>query len=148
MGFFDFLSGGNSKVAARSTLNVFNDGISMFSSEENAYKYLYIFRYNTISKYIKNKRDEHAASLFRDGKILNCTDITVANLNTGAAPSNIYFEQTHQSFHEGISKHLRSFGMQERYITGNNNNLVLGIISYLRENNIVPSNEFKRLIVR
>ena len=42
MGILDFLIGGNSRVAANSTIDIFNDGISMFKDLERAYRYTYI----------------------------------------------------------------------------------------------------------
>ena len=147
MGIFDFFIGGNAKVAAKSTMDIFNDGISTYSDPQSAYRYTYIFRSNTIAKYLKYERDVYVANLFRHGNILNCTRITVANLNTGAAPRNIYFEQTYNDFHRTISEHLRKFDMPEEFITGDNKKLVVNILEYLEKNEIVPPAMYDSLVL-
>ena len=146
MGILDFFMGGNSRVAAKSTVDIFNDGISMYGDLDLAYRYTYIFRSNTIAKHIQHQRDVYVANLFRQGDIANLTHITIANLNTGAAPSGVYFEQTYHDFHQGVSKDLRKFGVPEKYITGQNTDSVIHILNYLAENEIVPSEMYDCLV--
>ena len=45
MGILDFFMGGNSRVAAKSTVDIFNDGISMYGDLDLAYRYTYILAY-------------------------------------------------------------------------------------------------------
>lgn len=146
MGIIDFFIGGNTRVSAKSTVDIFNEGVSMYGDFDHAYRYTYIFRLSTIARYIKHERDEYVVTLFRRGDILNCTYITAANLNTGAAPKDIYFPQTYQDFHEGISENLRKFNMPEKYISGDNYDCVVHILKYLQENLYVPPNMYDRLV--
>jgi hypothetical protein len=146
MGILDFLTGGNPKVAAKSTIDIFNDELSYYGDLESAYRYTYIFRFNTIVKYVKHNRDYYVVDLFRQGKIINCTYITVANLNTGAAPNEVFFEQTYTDFHKGISENLRKFGMPEKYIAGDNKDSVTHMLKYLKGNERVPSEMYDSLV--
>lgn len=147
MGLFDFISGGNCKISSKSTIDIFNDGVSRYTSLDQAYRYTYIFRSNTIVKHLRSERDGYAAVLFQQGKILNCTYITAANLNTGAAPRGVYFQQTYQNFHKKISQHLRVGGMPEKYISGNNVELIADILPYLCANTVVSSDVLDQLVM-
>ena len=138
MSFFDFFTGGNSKVAARSTMNIFDDAISKYGNIGDAYKFTYMFRYTTIKKNSKYLRDMHVINLFMNGEIRNFTDITVANLNTGAAPRNIYFEQTYVDFQNNISKHLRKFGLPEQLVTGDNTKIIEELLADLKKDGVDP----------
>lgn len=118
MGFFDFLTGGNSKVAAKTTASVFNYGLELYGNEEEAFVYTYINRCETIAKYIKCSRDEGVVHLLCGGYLSNLTQLAIASLATGAAPKWVPYDQTYEDFHESVSKHLIKFGMPEEYVNG------------------------------
>jgi hypothetical protein len=131
MGILDFFIGGNPLVAAKSTIDIFFEGLNLYGSYERAYRYTYIFRNNTITKYIKYPRDVLVAQMFQDGSILNCTDITVANLHTGAAPQNHPYSWTYDDFNKKISGYLRKGNIPERYVSGDNFSCIAHIADFL-----------------
>jgi len=137
-GIFDFFKGGNPLLAAKSTVEIFSEGVSMFGSYDRAYRYTYIFRNNTITKYAKHQRDFLVSKLFQEGAMVNCTYITVANLNTGAAPQNIQFYETFSDFSEEIARHLRKYGIPEKYVSGDNSTCIAHIAHFLCQQPIVP----------
>ncbi|MDR1037946.1 MAG: hypothetical protein LBT40_15690 [Deltaproteobacteria bacterium] len=138
MGIFDYFKGGNILVAAKSTVKIFLEGMSMFGSYDRAYRYTYIFRNNTVTRYVKHQRDFLVSKMFQEGAIVNCTYITVANLNTGAAPKDILFYETFHSFHEEISGYLRKYGIPEQYVSGNNRECIAHIANFLCRMPVVP----------
>ena len=38
MGIIDFFIGGNTRVSAKSTVDIFNEGVSMYGDLDNAYR--------------------------------------------------------------------------------------------------------------
>jgi hypothetical protein len=86
--------------------------------------------------------------MFRKGEILNCTFITVANLNTLAAPKDIYFYETYLDFEKEIADRLRNIGIPEQYISGFNLDDITNIIDYLRINPVVDPSIRESLILK
>lgn len=147
MSHIDFIRGGNTLVAAKSTVKIFSRGMSMFGSYDQAYRYTYLFRNGTITKYAKYPRDFHVSGLFQEGEMLNCTYITVANLLTGAAPSDFQFDEAYQDFHGEISKHLRKHGIPEQYVSGNNRECIAHIARFLCQHPLAPLETWDSLIL-
>jgi hypothetical protein len=140
MGIFDFFRGGNPLVAAKSTVKIFNEGLSTFGSYDRAFRYTYIFRNNTITRWAKHQRDLRVSEMFKEGAILNCTYITIAELNTGAAPKHVLFHETYDDFSGKISSYLRQEGIPEKYVSRNNRKCIAHIAAVLSEVNIIPPN--------
>ena len=147
MSIIDFFLGGNTRVAAKSTVDIFNDGMSTYSDPICAYRYTFIFRFNTIARHANCPRDFRCIELFCGGRIINCTHITVANLNTGAAPQNTRFEDTYADFSESITKHLQRFGLPKEMIFGNNSNYVSHMLSHMTTGERIPSELQDKLIL-
>lgn len=131
LGILDYFIGGNPLISAKSTVKIFFEGKNIFGSLEKAYRYLYIFRNNTITKHLRCDRDILVSEMFQSGEMINCTYITIANLNTGAAPKNTLFEETYFQFHDEISNYLREYGIPEQYVSGNNRDCIEHIANYL-----------------
>ncbi|PHM72274.1 hypothetical protein [Xenorhabdus sp. KJ12.1] len=131
MGFFDYITGGNVKVAAKFTAILYREGLNIYGNDELAFRYTYIFRNNTIRRYADNQRDLMVSELFQRGEIRNCTDITIAHLNTGAAPKSVHISETYKDFNEKVINYLRKFGIPEKYITGDNKKTISHIADYL-----------------
>jgi len=146
MGFLDFLIGGNIRIAAKSTAGLFAEGQRLYGSNESAYRHTYIFRNNTITRWAKRPKNLYVAELFRSGGILNCTYITIASLNTDAAPAHVYFEETFDSFNKEVANYLREYGVPEKYVSGDNRGCTAHISEFLMKQNIVPQGVWKTLV--
>jgi hypothetical protein len=143
----DYFKGGNPLVAAKSTVEIFSEGLSMFGTYERAYRYTYIFRNNTITRYAKHPRDFFVSKLFKEGAMINCTYITVANLNTGAAPRYVQFFDTFDDFSHEIAQHLRNNGIPEEYVSGDNSACIAHIADFLRQMPIVPGGAMREALI-
>lgn len=146
-GVLDYFRGGNPLVAAKSTVEIFFEGQNYFGSLERAYRYLYIFRNNTITKHLSCERDALVSEMFQYGEMINSTYITIANLNTGAAPKNIMFEETFFQFNNEVSGYLRKFGIPEQYVSGDNRTCIEHIAKFLRTSPVVPPELRNQLIM-
>lgn len=148
MGLFDFFKGfsGNTKVAAKSTLSIFNEGFHYFGDYDKAFKYTFIFRYNTTAKYLSSLNNPDVINNYLNSDINNLTDITVANLNADAAPPGTLYEQTKKDFYNDIARYLIQKNIPYQYACGNNAELVVDIINYARFNKIVSPSMYDVLI--
>jgi hypothetical protein len=146
MSFLDYFTGGNSKVAARSTFEIYKDGLSMYGNPEAAYRYTFIFRYNTIVKYAKTKREYAVVDLFRFNALKNCTDITIANLTALTPLESLQYYDTHNDFSDKVGKYLRDFGMPEKFISQDNSNLTDQLSDYIDGASKIPADIFDKLI--
>ena len=122
MGYFtDYLTGGNIKVAARSIYTVHSLTGGNFSES-------FPIRWNSLVAVLINTPDlPKTITLARrvlNKEIKNYTDLALFSLSMEAAPREIPYEETDRIFRSKIEGYLRSFGIQESYITGDNRSLV------------------------
>jgi hypothetical protein len=146
MAFLDYFTGGNTKVASRSTSDIYKEGLSLYGGNDEAYRYTFIFRYNTIVKYAKSMREYRVIDLFKSNEIINCTDITIANLTALTPLESLQYYDTHNDFGKKVEKHLRDFDVPEKFISLNNTNLTSHILEYMDGITRIPSHIHDKLI--
>ena len=121
MQILHYLTGGNIKVAARSIYTVHSLTGGNFSES-------FPIRWNSLVAVLINTPDlPKTITLARrvlNKEIKNYTDLALFSLSMEAAPREIPYEETDRIFRSKIEGYLRSFGIQESYITGDNRSLV------------------------
>lgn len=69
---------------------------------------------------------------FLDNRIRNYCDLAAAQLNALAAPPGTPMLHTIFDFNESIGRHLRAQGIPEKFISGDNAELMEDLVSELR----------------
>jgi len=119
--FFDYLTGGNPKVAAGSIYNVHNLTGGNFAES-------FMIRWNSLVGVLVNApilpKTATLAKRVLNKELKNYTDLALFSLSMEAAPKNISYYETERVFRHKIEKYLRQKNIPEFYITGDNRSLL------------------------
>ena len=125
MGFFDYLTGGNAKVAA----NTLADIHYMCNGD-------YLDTYTAVLSAILHRAVQNpdgktgiTMEMVRRNEFQNYTDLAVLNLNLNAAPANASYAETYDGFSRDIIKHLIRRNILMQLISGDNRHLTIKIVN-------------------
>lgn len=122
--FFDFLSGGNTKVVA----NMIGDAHHRFGGD-----YASVFRLTFLALCKIRVRNPGFVDQFLNNRIPNYASLGAVQLNAGAAPEGTPIGASIITMVPEIIPHLRARNLPEQFITGNNLLLTLDVSLELRE---------------
>lgn len=119
--FFDYVTGGNPKVAAKSIYNVHSLTNGNFIES-------FTIRWNSLVSTLVNmpklSKTVTIANKVLNKELKNYTDLALFSLSMEAAPQNTTYYETDKIFRPKIEKYLRELGIPEPFITGDNRNLI------------------------
>lgn len=127
MSFFDYITGGNAKVAANSLANIHY----MCDCD---YVNTYTALLDLILKMAIQNMDSKTRitlEMVRNNEFQNYTDLAVLNLNLNAAPASATFLDTYTGFNRDIAKYLIKRNITMQLVAGDNRHLTKSIAECL-----------------
>ena len=128
MGYlWDYLTGGNVKVAASSLASLH------FYCQSN-YLNTYIMRLTSLMQVIlpkRNKKTFETINIVSNNNISNYIELVTLDLYINSAPEYTSFYETFNSFNKEIEKYLIKNGIERSYISGDNRYITSDYINTL-----------------
>lgn len=124
--FTDFLTGGNTKVAA-------NDLANMHYSFDGDYSMVLKAVFVDICQ--RRPNNNEFFNYFLGNRIRNYCDLAAIQLNALSAPLGTPISHTIMDFEAGLAKYIRLQKIPEKLITGNNTTLTLDLTEYVMFSN-------------
>jgi hypothetical protein len=113
---WDFLTGGNIKVAANAVAD-------LYASSNGDYLKTFEYKCLSLMGQMSQARNDTLGYLLSINGIRNLSELVVAELNTFAAPAGTPFEHTKEDFLGKVQSVLRVRGIPEKYVSGDNTHL-------------------------
>ena len=135
--FFDFLTGGNIKIAA-SSLAKLHYGMN------GDYFLTYQTRINSLIQHALDTNTEprlpgrltfppKGIAQICEYNIRNYTDLVILDLNMNAAPDAVTYGETYASFAREVETYLIKKNINLQFVRGDNSNLTYDYIRFVRE---------------
>lgn len=136
--FFDFLTGGNIKVASYSLADL-HFYYNCNYLQTYIIKLTSIFQVLTSSDNVLMSQNKYNKSIISmniimNNSIKNYIDLVILDLNTYKAPENIFYYETYNSFYKEVEKYLLNKGIERCYVNGDNTNITKDYISNMHKN--------------
>ncbi|MBB5143654.1 hypothetical protein [Desulfovibrio intestinalis] len=127
MGFFDYLTGGNAKVAANTLADIH------YTCNGEYWGTYTLVLSAILNQAIQNPNNKTviAMEMVRRNEILNYTDLAVLNLNLNVAPAGMSYAATYSDFSQNIIKYLIRRNILMQFISGDNRHLTRDFVSSL-----------------
>ena len=135
--FFDFLTGGNIKIAASSLAK-------LHFSMNGDYLLTYQTRINSLIQHaLDTNTEQHLPGKLAfppkginqicEYNIRNYTDLVILDLNMNAAPVTVTYDETYSSFAKEVETYLIRKNINQLFVCGDNSNLTYDYIRFVRE---------------